>query len=251
MHGVDTHSDVCIIECPVALDPDSMDRLQKSIYCALDTNAIRYILLKGSSDEHTRIFCHGMSLAFVASDPSDQELSDSFQMLSKIVVSINHSSKPTIAMVSGGVIAGGVGLVAACDIVLADHHASFSLSEGLYGLLPGAIIPLILQRVNQQRLKYMVFTADTIQGEKAAQWGLVDHYFSSEASMHHYVTKLLKALRRIHPSSVSNTKKLLRVLANEELTSLGIELSLESIAAPACKEIIQNYITYGILPSTR
>jgi enoyl-CoA hydratase/carnithine racemase len=147
-----------------------------------------------------------MSLVFVASNPSDHELSASFQMLSDIVVSINNSEKPTIAMVSGSVIAGGVGLVAACDIVLADHRASFSLSEGLYGLLPGAIMPFILQRVSQPRLKYMVFTADTVRGEKAAQWGLVDEYSSSEALMHRYVVKLLKSLRRIHASSISIQK---------------------------------------------
>jgi enoyl-CoA hydratase/carnithine racemase len=226
-----------------------MNRLQKSIHCALDDDATKYILLKGSSDAY--IFCHSMSLAFVASDPSDRELSASFQMLSDIAMSINHSNKPTIAMVSGSVIAGGVGLVAACDIVLADLHANFSLSAGLYGLLPGVIIPFILQRVSQSKLKYMIFTADTVRGEKAVQWGLSDQYFSNEVSMHHYVAKLFKALRRIHASSVSNTKKLLSVLAHKQLANLGIELSLASIADPACKKVIKDYITYGILPSTR
>jgi enoyl-CoA hydratase/carnithine racemase len=193
-----------------------------------------------------------MSLAFVASDPSDHELSASFQMLSDIAASINNSEKPTIAMVSGSVIAGGVGLVAACDIVLADHHASFSLSEGLYGLLPGAIMPFILQRVSQPRLKYMIFTADTVRGERAVQWGLVDDHFGNEVSMHRYFTKLLKSLRRIHASSISNTKKLLRVLTHkQQLTNLGIELSLARVVDPACKKMIKDYMTYGLLPSTR
>lgn len=174
---------------------------------------------------------------------------------SQAIVSISNLKVPVtqallIALVSGSVIAGGVGLVAACDVVLADHHASFTLSEGLYGLLPSAIMSFILQRVSQPRLKYMIFTADTVRGERAAQWGLVDHYFSSAVSMHQYAEKLLKSLNRIHPEAISSTKKLLCVLTHDQPTNLGMKLSLEKITDPACKKIIKDYVAYGILPST-
>jgi enoyl-CoA hydratase/carnithine racemase len=249
MCGVEKHDGVYIIDCPVALDPNSMGLLHESLHRALDDEKIRYIFLKGNSGGDGHIFCHGMSLEFVATDPSDYELSASFHTLRDIIASINNAEKPTIAMVSGSVMGGGVGLVAACDVVLADHLASFSLPEGLYGLLPGAIIPFILQRVSQPRLKYMIFTADTVRGERAAQWGLADHYFSSEVSMHQYAEKLLKSLNRIHPEAISSTKKLLRVLTHDQLTNLGMKLSLEKITDPACKKIIKDYVTYGILPS--
>lgn len=85
-----------------------------------------------------------------------------------------ESSKIIVAKVQGKVNAGGIGLVAGSDLVVADNEASFALSELLFGLLPAMVLPFLIQRVGLQRAKLLALTTQPIQAAEAQRWGLVD-----------------------------------------------------------------------------
>jgi enoyl-CoA hydratase/carnithine racemase len=82
--------------------------------------------------------------------------------------------RPTLALVDGPAVGGGLGLAAACDFVLATSQARFGLPEGLYGLAPAIIRPALLTRLKPQQLNLLLFTCHTRSAEEAALLGLVD-----------------------------------------------------------------------------
>ncbi|NUR28322.1 MAG: enoyl-CoA hydratase, partial [Catenulispora sp.] len=78
------------------------------------------------------------------------------------------------AAVDGRVAGGGVGLVAACDFVVATEASTFGLPEALWGLLPCCVLPFLIRRVGFQRAHAMALTTRPVAGAEAAAWGLVD-----------------------------------------------------------------------------
>ncbi len=80
----------------------------------------------------------------------------------------------TVAHVRGKANAGGVGFVAACDIVIADRTADFSLSEMLFGLFPACVLPFLIRRIGRQRAHYLTLSTQPLNAEQALAWGLVD-----------------------------------------------------------------------------
>lgn len=82
----------------------------------------------------------------------------------------------TISHVSGKANDGGIGFVAASDIVLAGQEAQFCLSELSLGLLPACALPFIARRIGLYRTNYMTLMAQSITVQQAHEWGLVDAY---------------------------------------------------------------------------
>lgn len=110
----------------------------------------------------------------------------------------------TIAHVRGKANAGGIGFVAACDIVLADETAVFSLSELLFGLLPACVLPFLIRRMGFQKAHYMTLMTQPVSVEQAHCWGLVDAY---EANSENLLRKHLLRLRRLSKTGVLRYKR--------------------------------------------
>lgn len=80
----------------------------------------------------------------------------------------------TISHVRGKANAGGLGFVAASDIVLANETAQFSLSELLFGLYPACVLLFLIRRIGFQRAHYFTLMTQPISAKQACEWGLVD-----------------------------------------------------------------------------
>jgi enoyl-CoA hydratase/carnithine racemase len=91
-----------------------------------------------------------------------------------------ESPRPTLAVVDGPAIGGGLGLAAACDFVLATTRARFGLPEALYGLAPAIIRPALLTRLTAHQINLMLFTCHSRSAEEAAALGLVDRVVPTE-----------------------------------------------------------------------
>lgn len=87
---------------------------------------------------------------------------------------VRNCPAPVVARVQGPAFGGGVGLVAACDIVVAAFQARFRFSEVRLGLVPGVISPLVISRIGQAATRHYFLTADVIDGAEAHRIGLVD-----------------------------------------------------------------------------
>ncbi|GGD19259.1 enoyl-CoA hydratase/isomerase [Aureimonas glaciei] len=127
---------------------------------------VTVIVLEGGRD----VFCAGGDFEVVAAegDAGDPE------PLYALWQALAEGPFVTIALVRGRANAGGVGFVAACDIVIAEPSARFGLSELLFGLFPACVLPFLIRRIGHQRAHFMTLMTRQIGASDALASGLVD-----------------------------------------------------------------------------
>jgi len=132
----------------------------------------------------------------------------------------------TIAHVRGKTNAGGVGFVAASDIVLADDTAQFSLSELLFGLYPACVLPFLVRRIGFQKAHYLTLMTQPISVTAACEWGLVDAVDTqSEALLRRHLLRL----RRLSRTAIRRYKTYMNRISQPlaDLKSLAVAGNLE------------------------
>lgn len=139
---------------------------------------VRVIIL-GGAGQH---FCAGADLKHMyemACAPFEENLADA-KKLAQFFYHIYSCKKPTICCANGKTYGGGLGMIAACDIAIASHNASFCFSEVKIGLLPAIISPFILQRMSYQDARYTMLTAEVFGAQEADELQLIDHVSDSD-----------------------------------------------------------------------
>lgn len=153
----------------------------------------------------------------------------------------------SVAVVEGKANAGGVGLAAACDIVLAGSGASFSLSELLFGLFPACVQPFLVRRIGFQRAHYMTLSTQPVVAAQALQWGLVD---ALEDPVDGLLRKHLLRLRRISKQAVGTYKthsaNTLGMLQDCRPAALAANRAM--FADPVIRDGIHRYVAEGKFP---
>lgn len=141
-------------------------------------------LLKADQDSHVRIviirangkhFSAGADLGWMKKMISYSEaenISDAMTLMS-LLKTLYSMSKPTIALTHGSAIGGGVGLLACCDIVLAEEEANFCFSEVKLGLIPATIAPYVIRAMGSRATQYLFLTAKRFDAITAQRLGLV------------------------------------------------------------------------------
>ena len=144
--------------------------------------------------------------------------------------------KPVVARVGGHARAGGVGLLAACDVAVAARGATFAFSEVRLGLVPAIISLVTLPRLGHARALELYLTGDTFDGARAAEIGLVTAVADDvDATVGEYVDKL----RLGAPGALAATKRLLR--APLDFAELE-RLSLETFAGDEAREGLAAFV---------
>jgi methylglutaconyl-CoA hydratase len=124
---------------------------------------------------------------------------------------------PVVARVQGDVYAGGVGLVACADVVVAVDGAGFCLSEARLGLLPATIGPYVVKALGEQASRRYFVTAERFSAAQAQQFGLVHEVVTAEA-LDAKVDELTAALCANGPAAVRACKQLVKDVASREIT---------------------------------
>lgn len=140
---------------------------------------IRIVLLK-STGEH---FCAGADLNWMREgmSHSESQLKEESMELARLFSLMSRVSKIILTAVSGKVIGGANGLVAASDLVLADASARFAFSEVKLGLIPATIAPFVVSRVGTKKAAAWMISGRWFNAEEARWAGLID--FSCEAGL--------------------------------------------------------------------
>jgi polyketide biosynthesis enoyl-CoA hydratase PksH len=156
----------------------------------------------------------------------------------------------SVAHVRGKVNAGGVGFVAASDIVLADEGAQFSLSELLFGLMPACVLPFLVRRVGFQRAHYLTLMTQPINARTAQQWGLVDVW---DARSEDLVRRHLLRLRRLTKPAIRRYKRYSTELSAylEALKPRAVAANLEAFSDADNRAAIKAYSSSGLFPWER
>jgi methylglutaconyl-CoA hydratase len=187
-------------------------------------------------------FCAGMDLAemHATSDepnPLDRWRDDA-QEYRDLLETMLRFPKPLIAAVQGPALAGGLGLVLACDIVLASPEATFGLPEPRRGLVAAVVAPLLAFRVGGGRAAYALLTAEPIGGDEAHRIGMVHELVKAE-QLWPRGQQLAGGFAKCAPESLLMTKRMLNETIGEGLTTqlaAGAALSATARTTDAAKE---------------
>ncbi|HEY0410116.1 MAG TPA: enoyl-CoA hydratase/isomerase family protein [Candidatus Dormibacteraeota bacterium] len=135
---------------------------------------VRAVVLRGEGDS----FCSGLDrglLAQVASGSNGQRVDIDARTLQSSVDAIDSCPVPTLAVVQGACIGGGLALMLACDLRVAADDAFFVMMEMRYAFLPDlGHIPRLLREVGMARAKEMLFLAERVPAATLERWGVVN-----------------------------------------------------------------------------
>lgn len=135
----------------------------------------RVITLSADGDE----FCRGLDIEAAlpaGGDPGERavEVAALVREFGEHFVRLASARVPIIACVGGAASGGGVGIAAACDLVIATPQATFMLPEVIVGMIPALITPILARRLTPARVRYMALSSRCLDGAEAHVVGLVD-----------------------------------------------------------------------------
>jgi methylglutaconyl-CoA hydratase len=188
--------------------------LTDAIDAAAEDPEVRAIVLAG----HGKAFCAGADLNWMKEaagyGPAENE-ADSLR-LAQLLRRIAEAPKPTVARVHGPAFAGGMGLVAACDIAVASFDAKFCLTEVRIGLIPAMISPYVLRAIGARAASRWALTGEVFDATEAYRIGLVQELVPAE-ELDAAVNGLLGALLQGGPRALEQTKRLLREVDHRQV----------------------------------
>ena len=197
-----------------ALSKPMPAQLTAALTQATNDSAVRVVVLT-----HTgTVFCAGMDLKETAvAKPGEEGVRE----LPGILRLISHCAKPVIARLAGPARAGGVGIMAACDIAVAVDSATFAFTEVRIGLIPATISIPVLARINPVAARELMLTGAVFDAARAYEIGLVNAVAEAD-QLDLVVDGYVDALLAGGPSALAGTKRLI---------SEGLDDSVERYAA--------------------
>ena len=199
---------------------DAMGRL------STDDN-VRIVVLTGAG----KAFSGGADLNMMrrVADYSASENKDDARRLAHMLRSIYDCPKPTIALVNGPAIGGGVGLVAAADIAIAAESAFFALTEVRVGLIPAVISPFVVRAINPRHARRFFLTGERFDSMKARELGLV-HMVAMDAQLEATLDGVVDDLLMGGPEAQTASKHLIRQVAFRDISDGVMEETAGLIA---------------------
>ncbi|QFU04908.1 2,3-dehydroadipyl-CoA hydratase [Pseudoalteromonas sp. THAF3] len=187
---------------------------------------VRALVLK-SEGKH---FSAGADLNWMKSmkdNSFEDNVADSME-LARLMQVLYECPLPTVCLVQGAAFGGALGLIACCDIALADSSAKFCLSEVKLGLIPAVISPYVINAMGERNARRYFLTAEVFNAEQAQTLGLI-HELSDDLDAS--AEQLLSKLADNGPQAVKAAKRLIAEVAHQPIDDSLRQLTAERIAA--------------------
>ncbi|HEU4888428.1 MAG TPA: enoyl-CoA hydratase/isomerase [Thermoanaerobaculia bacterium] len=244
---VDFHESVCSLQFNRPDDNNTINsQLVAECHDALSEceESATVVVLSGSPE----VFCFGADFkSIAAATASTHPQGDGPGPLYDLWLRLATGPYVTISHVRGKANAGGVGFVAASDIVLAADTAVFSLSELLFGLYPACVLPFLIRRIGYQKAHYLTLLSQPASATQALEWGLVD---AVEAGSDILLRRHLQRLRRLSKVAIRRYKTYMNrisgPLQNQKTSAIAGNLEVFSDAVNL--QAITRYVERGLFP---
>ena len=190
-----------------AFNEDSIAALARAFAGFASEPGLRAVVLGGRG----KAFCAGADLGWMrkmASYSWDENRADA-QALAEMLWTIYRCPVPVVGRIQGDCYAGGVGLAAICDILVASDAATFCLSEARLGLLPATIAPYVIRALGEQASRRYFATAERFSAAQAHALGFV-HELCTADTLDAKVDELVSGLVGNGPMAVRACKKLVQ-----------------------------------------
>lgn len=229
------------------LNLERLEELSFSMKAAFGDHNARVVLLRSNGPA----FCLGMDLDRLTEKQSGKDLEKAVSLYSSLLISIVEAPKPVVALIEGEVKAGGVGLAAACDIVVAADEASFELPEVFLGLIPANVLPfLLLLRMPVFKARYIALTGKMLPADEARLWGLADEVFHKK-NLEKELKNIIKRLMRASPQALARTKRVTGDIISASLRNACRDARnelIEMIRDEKVTEAISSFLDGGVPP---
>ncbi|MDI3281302.1 MAG: enoyl-CoA hydratase-related protein [Bacillota bacterium] len=227
-----------------ALNTETLRGLRDAFRQLALADEVRVIRLESAGD---RAFCAGADLGEVAAAKGLAERRRYFQGVAEVVTAMVKAPQPIVAVVQGHALAGGMGLVAAADFVVASKDARFGLPEVDLGLFPMVVMAPLLRVLPRRILWEMIFLGRRLSAEEAAAYGLIHRAVAPE-ELDQAAGEVAAALAEKSPAALALGKSALWTVE-----SLSLWESLEPLkdwsallaGTPEAQEAIGRFLAKG------
>lgn len=213
------------MDCPEnrnALSTTLLGELSRHLQTAMADPGVRVVVLTGSSS----VFCSGADLKSRGSGVADGASDNAFV---EILKRMREGPKPVICAVNGHAFGGGIGLIAAADIAIADYSAKFAFSEVRLGVIPAIISVVVLPKLGEHQAMRLFLTGEQFTAAEALGYGLL-HRVVEERELESAVQAEIDAIAKGAPNAISEAKRLVRQIP---------QLALDDAYACAAKKIAE------------
>jgi methylglutaconyl-CoA hydratase len=190
-----------------AFDDELIEALTAALKALADEAGTHAVVITGDGAS----FSAGADLKWMRrmAAASEKDNRRDARKLAKLMRTLHHLPKPTIARINGSAFGGGVGLVACCDIAIASKDAKFGLTEVRLGLVPAAISPYVIAAIGSRQARRFFLTGEIFDAATAQQIGLV-HQTVTAKQLDTAVAAQLALLRSAGPVAVAEAKALIQ-----------------------------------------
>lgn len=221
-----------------------LGEIHQALDAAEKNSACRLIVLKGQQG----IFCTGMDFSEISQVTVQKE--NAAQFAGKYMGLLKRFAtlpKIIVALIEGQVMAGGVGLVAASDIVIATNKSQFTLSEALWGLLPANVLPYLIRRIGFQKSYFMTLTTQAMTAADAYACHLVDELSDDPTDA---LRKHTIRLARLNEQTIHDLKAYFRKLwlIDDKMEKLALDELARLMQESRVQNNIKRYVQEGKFP---
>lgn len=213
-----------------ALKRDFIDQLNLALASFADSNELRVIVLQAKGS----VFCAGMDLGEMQerakTEDGKKEWQKDSEVYAQLLAEIYHLPVPTIAMLQGPVLAGGVGMVLACDFIVASDRAFVMLPEPARGITAAMVTPFLVQRIGVGPATHLLLSGEKMSAERAVEVGLAYSVVPGE-ELEDAVDSLVRSIMTGSQAALEITKRHVQKcgIANlDELLRMSIRVSAEA-----------------------
>jgi methylglutaconyl-CoA hydratase len=193
-----------------ALTIELLTELNAAIKVASDEPHERVLILRGAG----AAFCTGLDLKEAADERKAHATAD---MVAKTLITLSQTRLITIAAVHGAAVAGGAGIMSACDFVVAAERTKIGYPEVRRGLVAGLVMTFLRRQVGERNMRELVLGSELIDAERAREIGLVNRVVAKDDLMSE-AQKFADSVLQGAPGALTQTKKLI-----EELWSTSVQ----------------------------
>ena len=193
------------------------------------------------------LFCAGANLNWMRSMAAFSHADNHADALrvARMFAAVHACSRPVIARVHGSAYGGGVGLAAACDLVVAAEAATFMLSEVRLGIVAATISPHLVRAMGARQAARYMLTAETLSATQAMALGLV-HEVAQPEGLDGVIERLVHQLLSASPAALAATKRLLADVVEAPMDDVLLAATAKCIAdarvAPEGREGIAAFL---------
>jgi methylglutaconyl-CoA hydratase len=195
------------------------------------------LILRGAG----QAFCAGLDLQETA---VVEKAHRSAAMVAKTLLAISRTRLITIAQIHGAAVAGGAGLMSACDFVVAAERTKIGYPETRRGLVAGLVMTFLRRQLRERDIRELLFTGDLISAERAREMGLVNRVVPPD-ELETETQKIVAAILQNAPVALASTKKLIEELWSssvQEDVDLALRHHMEARESAEAKEGIAAFL---------